>query len=371
MMNNSKTAIAVAAALLAMAPLSHAAGSVSVKGQVNRAVMYADDGIDSDTFFVDNDTDSTRLNIIGEYELNKEYTVGGQFEVEHRSNSSADVTMNETKDARSTNAFTERVMEVYFKTPFGQLSLGQGYMASDATSESDFNATGLAGLYSYTGDIGGSLSFFRKNDASKVSPIVTISGVSDNFDGLNLNDRIRYDSPSFAGFNIAASSGTASQWDLALKYGSEFLNGDLKLAAALAYSDGGEAYDWYDQYNGSFAAEFKGFTLSLAAGGRIYDEDRDFADLNGDDPWTYYAKLGYGAKFNPIGKTSIAVDYKYSENYNVIDEEYTSYGVGLVQNLEAYGTDLYIAARNHSLDRPGVSDIEDIFTVIAGARVKF
>ena len=78
--------VACAAALLTASPVTFA--DVTLKGQVNRAVMYADDGVDSDTFFVDNDNSSTRLIIDGKHKFNDDVTIGAQFEVEHQSNSS-------------------------------------------------------------------------------------------------------------------------------------------------------------------------------------------------------------------------------------------------------------------------------------------
>ncbi len=56
--------------------------------------------------------------------------------------------------------------------------------------------------------------------------------------------------------------------------------------------------------------------------------------------------------------------------FDVDGDEFTSYGGFLVQNFDKIGTEFYIGARNHELDRPG-EDFDDVFTVLTGARVKF
>ncbi len=376
-MKFNQVAFGVAAAIMALAPAANA--DVTLSGHVNRAVMYADDGMDTDTFFVDPETSPTLINITGEHDLNSDVTVGAQLEVRHSSNNSYDVTIGQTSDP-SVNSFEERMLEVYFRSKtMGTLWLGQGETASENTSEYDLNDAWLAGTYSYTGDFGGSIAF--RDSAGNA--LTTIGVVSDNFDGLARDDRIRYDTPEFYGAMLSVSTATAEQWDVALKYGASF--GDFEVAAAVAYANGGDAYGWEDQYNGSLAFGYQGFTLTLAGGGQSYGDDRDFGDvlddvdvtdplstfLSDDDPMSYYAKLGYSGSVVPWGKTSFAVDYKYTENVAVVDDEYTSYGLGIVQAVDAVSTEFYLGLRNHELERVGVTDIEDVFTLVAGARVKF
>ena len=54
-------------------------------------------------------------------------------------------------------------------------------------------------------------------------------------DGLGRRDRIRYDTPKFAGFGITSSHGNSDARDVALRYGSEL--GSVKIKAAVAWSD--------------------------------------------------------------------------------------------------------------------------------------
>ena len=63
---------------------------------------------------------------------------------------------------------------------------------------------------------------------------------------------------------------------------------------------------------------------------------------------------------------------------NVTDTELTVWGIGLVQNIDAAATELYLSYRNFSADVTGciadscgTASPDDFHAVIGGARVKF
>jgi len=74
---------AVGAALLAFGAAAQAQQPLQVElsGQVNRAIMHADDGIDSDLFNVDNDNSGTRFRFKGTQSINANTKAGVVFEV--------------------------------------------------------------------------------------------------------------------------------------------------------------------------------------------------------------------------------------------------------------------------------------------------
>ena len=53
----------------------------------------------------------------------------------------------------------------------------------------------------------------------------------DTQDGLSRDDRIRYDSPTFAGTKLSTSWVDGDEWDLAARYGREFDGTEVALAA--------------------------------------------------------------------------------------------------------------------------------------------
>jgi hypothetical protein len=93
---------------------------------------------------------------------------------------------------------------------------------------------------------------------------------------------------------------------------------------------------------------------------------------NGDDPTFFYGKLGYTFE-QPIGATSISVDYGVFDNAAVFDigQEATGYGLQFVQELADWNTQLYAGCRTLSLEDDTAADYEDVTVVMAGARFSF
>jgi len=351
--------VGCASALIALSS-SVIAGSkygVELSGQVNRAIMYADDGVDSDTLFVDNDNSSTRFRILSKAKMSDDVTVGANMEMEHESNPSGLVTINQTGDSRKSNSFTERKFELYFDSKtLGRLWLGQGDTASNGTSEKDLSGTSVIGYSSVT-DVGGAIAF---RDSKTKAAYESMGSYYSNMDGLSRTDRVRYDTPKLAGFKLSVSAGTGEIYDVGLHFGRKF--GDVKVAAGLGYADGGDAKGWDSQLNGSVSVLFKGFSVTLAGGRQDYE--------NRDNPKFYYGKLGYQFKASTLGKTAFSIDFGRTED--IIDKtEMSSYGLQFVQKIDKVATELYVGIRNNKLDIDGNDDIEDVMTVMGGARVKF
>ena len=71
-----------------------------------------------------------------------------------------------------------------------------------------------------------------------------------------------------------------------------------------------------------------------------------------------------------VGKTALAGDYHYTEDEVQDSDEFTSYGMFLVQNIDQFSTEAYLGWRRHDLERPG-ADFDNIDTLLVGGRVKF
>jgi hypothetical protein len=171
---------------------------LTVSGQVNRGVLYVNNGDKDDLFHVDNDNSSTRVRFVGTGVLTDDITVGSQIEVQIESNSTADIRIDQD-GAAGTGNFTERKLELYVDSKrFGRLWLGQGDTASNGTSEVDLSGTGVI-AYSGISDMASGIAFSDNNVLGS-----RIGEVFSNFDGLSRNDRIRYDTPSFSGFKSPA-----------------------------------------------------------------------------------------------------------------------------------------------------------------------
>ena len=81
---------ALAAALMVMITPAYAI-DFTISGQLNRAMMYVNDGDQDELFFVDNENSSTRFRFRGSNEFENGWTVGFLWEVEMQSNSSDEV----------------------------------------------------------------------------------------------------------------------------------------------------------------------------------------------------------------------------------------------------------------------------------------
>lgn len=323
---------------------------LTLSGQVNRGVLFADNGTDSEVFHVDNDNSSTRIRFVGEGDLNDDITVGTQIEVQFESNSTADISFNQSGSAGDNN-FTERKLELYFDSDqFGRVWLGQGDTASNSTSEVDLSGTSVVG-YSGIADMAGGLEFDNGRE---------IGDAFSNLDGLSRDDRLRYDTPNFGGFVASASAVESDEWDTALRFAGEI--GGVRTAAAVAYANS----NTFEQINGSASVLFSsGLNFTAAAGTR----DPDAAGR--DDPFFYYLKVGQRLDIFDIGETRLAVDFTQADDVEADGEEFTSYGAFLVQVLDPVATELYLGVRNHTLDLDSGSDPDDLIAVLAGARIRF
>ncbi len=272
---------------------------LEVSGQVNRAALFVDDGDRSRFFHVDNDNSSTRIRFVGKGRLNDDFSAGTLIEVQFESNSTAAIDIDQDGEAGPNN-FTERHLTAYLDSKrFGRLWLGQGDTASNGTSEVDLSGTSVV-AYSGIEDLAGGISF--KNAATQAK-LVTIGGAYNQFDGLSRRDRIRYDTPTIAGFKGSASFIQGDAWDVALRYSADYEAIGTKLTAAIAYAHGAQRFD-LNQVNGSVSAlHSSGLSLTFAAG----EQDLD-ARVVGDNPVTYYIKGGYQFKPFSIGKTYLSLD---------------------------------------------------------------
>ncbi len=334
--------------------------SARVYGQVNRGILAIDDGQGQDTFFVDNDASSTRVGFAGHVKATDDVTIGTLIEVQMESNSTASVSQTSDRGLGGLS-FAERHLDLYAKSnTFGKLSLGQGSTASDGVSEIDFSGTALVG-YSAVNDMAGGILF--STSAGPLSTI-TVGGVFSNMDGLGRDDRIRYDTPSFAGFSLSGSLVAGGAADAALRYSGK--HGGTKVAAGIAFANQSSISSTTNNtVNGSASVLFgNGFNATVAAG------RRESSASGRDDPMFYYGKLGYRANPLPVGVTAFSVDIGQYDDIAANGDEALAVGLQLVQNLDRFGTELYLGYRHYSLDRTA-TNVEDINALLTGARVKF
>ncbi|WP_372682995.1 porin [Desulfosarcina sp.] len=335
-------------------------GSVKLYGQVNKAILYSNDGENGDVYLVDNDNSSTRVGLEGTIKPNEKYTIGTRIEVEYQTNPSNLV--NQEDKRVEDIGFQKRHLDLWVDAnTYGKFSLGYGSTASDGTSEMDLSGTGVVG-YAAIADMAGGQLFYDKN--TNTLSDTPINAAFSNMDGLGREERIRYDSPSFSGFVGSASYVAEGGGDLALRYTSQV--DAFKLAAAVAYANPGSSSDIVDdQLAGSVSVlHDSGFNGTFAMGTR----DQKGAGVN--DAGFFYTKFGYRGRWCPLGVTSLSVDYGRFSDFDVNGDDADTVGLQMVQDLQEWGTEVYLGYRLHQLDRNGV-DYDNINAIMTGMRVKF
>jgi len=341
--------LALGAVMFSISPAN--AVDFKISGQINRAAMYADDGDTAKWFFVDNDNSSTRFRFTGSNDFEHDWKVGIVWEVEMQSDPSNKVNMDDDGSDIGGVHFDERKMEFWVEK-WGRMWLGQGDTASNSTSEVDLSGTTVA-AYSDVNAVGGNFEF--KDNGTEIG--VSVSDSRSNFDGLSRRDRIRYDTPKWAGFYGSGSVANKNRWDTAVRYAGDF--GWAKFAAAAAWADFGTSSDTVDGQFSSSASMLFNFGLNLTASYASQDKD-------GKDPWNIFGKIGY--QF--LEKHAASVQWSRTENLEAKDDKGDSFGLVYVfspwKSVEFYGT-YYI----HMLERDEGSDPDDINLFMAGGRVKF
>ncbi|HZM34886.1 MAG TPA: porin [Burkholderiales bacterium] len=356
-MQKKSLAALTALALGAMAGTAQAQApaqgiEVKLSGQVNRALLSADDGVDQEWFNVDNGNSSTRFRFNAEAPITPALRAGILFEVEYKSNPSSDVNFA----TRSISPeLDERHMDVFFAGPWGRARLGQGDGAANGASEVDLSGTSVA-HYASTGDIGGG---FEYRTAAGALSGASISGTISNQDFESRYDRLLYQTPVFSGFMGEASWGhkDTDVTDLALRYSGKIREFGT-LAAALGWSS-------EDAAPGGIDDETVGGSVSwLHPSGISLTYAHTSRDLAGRTGKFDYFKAGY-----EVGKHAVSVDYAIGQDQAASGDEAKMYGIGYVFTPIAWA-EVFALYKLHSMDRPG-ADLDDISFFMVGTRVKF
>ena len=391
-----KTSVAAAALMAIAAPVSAQNMSretgrdkvnLKIYGQVNRAVMWGDDGNNDRTFIVDNGVSSTRFGFIATAPVNADLTFGAQIETEFKSNSSDSVSVGSSAFTSTTldnnqgqTTWTERLMEVTMDHKrFGKLSLGQGSEASDGIAE--YNLTGavnVIGMLAYT-SWG---SNFRLYDKTARVNVATTLGNSATYFDAGRDDRVRYDSPKFFDTTLAASFTSGGETGIALRHDRKY--GQFRVAAGVGYNNvSGTNTTIEDDVSGSIAVlHDSGLNAFLSAGKRNHKKVTSGTATTGDtsrrDAEYIGGGVGYIAKIFGVGPTAFAVDWITSENGTALttvtgELETTRFGIGVEQTFSDIGASAYLGYANYDTDIANTPTVklDDVNIVVAGMRVVF
>ncbi len=383
--------------------------NLKLSGQVNRAVLWHDDGDHSNVVHVDpSSNSSTRFRIEATGKLSETNKVGAVIEAGVRSNAAEKVDVHYANDSTVTPKIC--IAKAFFDSErWGEVILGQDWTAaSKATRDTDLSNTDAISSGTSVGHLAGGTIFVDKSKAStdpafnakaankaktaggaylKISEIFNDIG---NGGATGRENLIKYFTPKFWGTKLGAThsyKGRNDVWDVVVKHASTVMGTKLAVQGSYIHdlantsaidTTNGTAPAKFTQWNGSIGALFPiGLSLQFAT------TSRNWKVKNAPDGKIYYGKVGYQQNFFEAGKTALALDYGHFENmflnlgpnntYVKKDFVGKTYGAGLVQHIDRIATEIYLSARVYALDGDSkdAARYKDITMVMSGLRVKF
>ncbi len=338
--------------------------SLKIYGQVNREVMYGDDGNTSDVLFTDNNVSSSRFGLEGKGKISPTFSVGAKIETEVESNASDKIMLDRTETFAGDVNVAIRKVEFWIEdTNLGRLTIGQGSVATDDVALVDLSGTELA-VFNEQEDWGGAFNF-RNSVGGGAGP--TVKTVFTDLDGSR-DDRVRYDTPKIAGFVGSVAMQSNDRPTFAINWGGAFPS--FKVAAAIGYAHNpssatGTGVGSVEDIVGSAS-----ILHSSGLNGTIGAGRRDKGVVGSNDFTYWYGKLGYRFKAFSFGGTAVAIDYTSSSNSLVNGDGGDGFGLGIVQKVDDAALELYASIHVYSYDQPG-ADFKDITVATTGGRVKF
>jgi hypothetical protein len=427
---------------------------LSLSGQIDRTEVYGNDGKAAEFRNLDNNISSSRFRFQGDSQINPSTSVGGIFEMELRPNSSSNTTLTSDSSNSVTNFTggvaapgaaaapannttgvpTVRWADAYVtNADWGALHIGFGGTAGYLTTENDISGTFYAG-YVNTSDTDGGFSFRQRGialipskafaGAASVACDVKVNGASAktcvdspdaafgpevgsvfNFmDGKVRDDRVRYDSPLWNGFQFSTSAIDGGAFDIALRYGADIFGTTViagvaetfatslnhATCASYCYSSGnptvansavgqpsGTALQTQpgaagsNQFDGSISILHpSGLSLTVAGGMQqvVYKDPLGEAI----SPNLFYAKGGWQTPdpWFDIGKTAFAVSYTENDELQFANDAARDYAFLINQNIDPGAAQVFFALHRQTLDRAFAS-YRPIDLALVGGLVRF
>jgi hypothetical protein len=422
--------------------------SLSVYGWVHKGILYWNDGNDSNTYLgVDNTNYATRFGFQGNARINPNVTAGFGILMDVITGATTssvnqrreDVALSVVDGATTVGGITAwnddpiirmRQAEVWVEhKSLGRMTVG--HLGSSTGFQGIIDLAGNVGIASNAAIslVGGGF-VFRNSATGDFSGATITNNTSNGADWSHRIDGLRWDSPSLGGFVIGLSAGEAASvqdrgtafdtktatgpqglyWAANLRYAGEFSG--FRVAAAASYEESqadellssstvSAGTSLADSTNVGFSASILHMASGLFLQGSHITVERPNTDGTTDSGTLWHIQAGISQNWTGLGKTSIYGEYAqgadlqraYSSATAVtLGNDYTMWGFGVVQTIDAAALDIYVAFRNHSLsaDAAGLTaaaalsglgvvqgaqvageSVDDIQTIMGGMRIAF
>jgi predicted porin len=428
--------------------------SLTLSGQVSRQLMYWDDGDTSDLYSVDNGLNTSRFRFTGSARINPDVQAGFMMEMDIRIGARSNQVTQIDDDGFSgaggilggaalgdgiggagDSVIGIRTANWYLDSQhWGKLTVGRLNTATGGISTIDLSNAGVV-ITSEPGEYQG--AFLMRNGLGALGsswsnqcggPSAAGPYSSDCFEhGPSRRDAVRYDTPTYWGFQLSGAFGEDDFWDVALRYSTE--HHGFRVAAGVGYrwfydrepdvlvvgppaeklADTGRrqwlasgsvmhiatglfvsgAYTNYEFHGANANERFGGVT---GVGPNRPDIPLWWVDAGIQKNWTGWGATTFYGEYGHFddGTVGLLASVAYPGLGPaagggflgapvVLDSEVTWWGAGAVQKIDAAAMDVYIAYRQYQADAvisggpanqiPG--GFNDIWFIQAGARIQF
>ncbi len=405
--------------------------SLEISGHVNEAIMFWDDGFESNAYQVTNDNSRTRFRFKGGAKISDGWKAGYLLEIGVRgANSKRSNQDDDTGGPDNTGLDIRHSYWFIDSKQMGKLSVGLTGGAAEGVTEINLSQTKDIAKFSDQEDSG--LGMFLRSSTGGQSALSWRRLIRDNGDQAGEGRRhklVKYDTPEFMGFVGTVNWGEDDVWEVGARYSGEF--GGFKLGAGIAYGENteeavsGNANGFEclaqgsrvlsgsnpdcSQIGGSISVMHtsSGIYANFGAGqmtdDQITNTDRFTGVAGVDDKSQFYAvEGGIEQKWNDLGKTTLFVQYYKNEggasarrglaagdaanpfavDLRILETELESFGGGIVQGIDSAAMHLYLTYRHYEAGVTALSgtagagalgnvSLEDLDVVMGGAIIRF
>jgi hypothetical protein len=345
--------------------------SLTISGSVTEALIYWNDGLESDVNVILPDSNGAGISLTGSGNVTSDVSVGYVMNI--------DVRNGDPGDADNKAGPNKLDGSLQFYNIASKIAVGDEFVYIDSKSAGRLSMGKRNDAYASARNFDGSILDLAAglNMADDVTKKRTglgwgtvLGGVGDKSGML-----IRYDSPSLAGFTFTGTWGNDDTGTGNIGWKGSFSG--TNVGVAVGYSDDTTSQAGNTRQltvNGNISNDPTGLFLQGA-----YEEVMD-TDKN-----AWQVKGGWGQNVNGLGKTTIWALYQKSNDFGIgtalpnggkiTDSAAHGFGIGLMQDLDAVGATLFTRYDIRSVDTltlsSGTADILDLTTVTTGMTVRF
>ncbi|MEY8099766.1 hypothetical protein AB9F29_20570 [Falsihalocynthiibacter sp. S25ZX9] len=327
-------------------------------GQVNVGQLDYDDGFEHYSAVRNNQNSTSRIGLTAETEFDNGRSLVLNFEAavpKTEKNSAVGSNIDNGNDDQWDKSLLRKAEGRLSFPQVGFVSVGQGSMAADGITGFDFSGTTVVAANS----VGDTISGIPVRLADGTKTNTDVSDFYPNYDASR-RLRVRFDSLPSGGLSWAASVGrevlTAGDdntyADIAVRYETKWRGFGVKGGLGYAYNGDSPGF-----LSGSVAGldDSTGLNFAIATGGNT---------IGGK---YIYGKVGIIRNIFRLGTTAFSADYYKSSSPLGGASGSRSWGVAIVQKLDAQSMEIYATYRDYSIDG-AILQYADSKAILVGTR---